>query len=76
MIANDKIGQNPDEFDNAIDNIFKVVCGMNFNKGNKSLISSYDPTHLQPIRGCPFMVFSCVITCYKIISIKFCLRTR
>ena len=32
MIADDKIGQNPAKFDNVIDNIFKVVCGMNVHK--------------------------------------------
>ena len=33
MIANDKIGQTPAEFDNAIDKIFKAVCSMNVHKG-------------------------------------------
>ena len=37
MIANEKIGQNPDKFDYVIDNIFKVVCGINFHKGKKFL---------------------------------------
>ena len=32
MIANDEISQTPSEFDNVIDNIFKVVCGINFKK--------------------------------------------
>ena len=36
MIVNDKIGQSPAEFDNLIDNIFKVVCGRNVQKENKS----------------------------------------
>ena len=36
MIANDKIGQTPAEFDNVIDNIFKVVFGRNGHKGKKS----------------------------------------
>ena len=35
MIANDKIGQTTAKFDNMIDNIFKVVCGMNVHKGKK-----------------------------------------
>ena len=35
MIANDKICQIPARFDNVIENIFKIVCGMNFHKGNK-----------------------------------------
>ena len=34
VAANDKIGQTPTEFDNTIDNIFKVVCSMNVYKGN------------------------------------------
>ena len=34
MAANEKIGQTPAEFDNVIDNIFKVFCSMNVHKGN------------------------------------------
>ena len=41
MIANEKIGQNPDKFDNVIDNIFKVVCGINVHKWNKFLLATY-----------------------------------
>ena len=41
MITNDKIGQTLDEFDNVIDNIFKVFCGMNFQKENIFLIATY-----------------------------------
>ena len=70
MIANDKIGQTPAKFDNVIDNIFEVVCGINFHKGNRFIIKTYDPTQLQPIRGRPFLVSPCVIPCYKIIPIK------
>ena len=33
MISNDEIGQTPVKFDNVIENSFKVVCGMNVNKG-------------------------------------------
>ena len=72
MIANDEIGQSPAEFDNAIDDIFKVVCGTNFQKGIKFLIATYNPTQLQPIRGRPFLVSPCVIPCYKIIPIRNC----
>ena len=36
MIANEKIGQTPDEFDNVIDNIFITFFGMNVYKGKKS----------------------------------------
>ena len=36
MIVNDKIGQSPAEFDNVINNIFKVFCGWNLQKENKS----------------------------------------
>ena len=32
MISNDKIVQTPAEFDNVMDNIFKVVCGINVHK--------------------------------------------
>ena len=70
MIANDKIGQTSSEFDNVIDNIFKVVCSMNVYNGNEFLLVTYDPTKIQPIRGRPFMVPPCVIPCYKIIPIK------
>ena len=35
MIANEKNGQTPAEFDNVIDNIFKVVCGVNVHKGKQ-----------------------------------------
>ena len=70
MIANDKIGQNPAKFDNVIDNIFKFVCDMNAQKGNKFLIAAYYPTQPQPIRGRSFLVSHCVIPCYKIIPIK------
>ena len=36
MIANDKIGQTTTKFDNLIENIFKVVCGMNVHKVKKT----------------------------------------
>ena len=58
MIANEKIGQTPAEFDNLIDNTFKVVCGMNFRKGNQFIFATSDPTKLQSIRGRLFMVYS------------------
>ena len=32
MIANNKIVQNPAKFDNVIDKIFKVFCGINVQK--------------------------------------------
>ena len=70
MISNDKIGQTPAKFDNVIDNIFKVVCGMNVHKEEKNLLETCNPTQLQPIRGRSFMVSPCVIPCYKIIPIK------
>ena len=38
IIANDKIGQTPSKLDDVIDNIFKVVCGMNFHKGKMSFL--------------------------------------
>ena len=74
IIANDKIGQTPAEFDDVIDNIFKVVCGIHVQKGNKFLLATYDPTQLQPIRGRPFLV------CYSMLQhysyLKFCPRAR
>ena len=38
MVSNEKIGQTPSEFDNVIDNIFKVGCGMNVQKVKKVLL--------------------------------------
>ena len=74
MIANNKIGQTPAEFDNDIGNILKVVCGMNVHKGKTFLLVTYDPTQLQPIRGRSFLVSHCVIPCCKIITIKHSVR--
>ena len=76
MIANDKIGQTPSEFDNVIDNIFKVVCCINVHRRKKSLLATYNPTQLQPIRVHPFLVSPCVIPCYKIIPIKNSVRAQ
>ena len=76
MIANGKIGQTPARFDNVIDNIFKVVCGMNVHKGKKNILATYNPTQLQPIRGSTFMVPPCVIPWYKIIPIKNSVRAK
>ena len=56
MIANDEFVQTPAEFDNAIDNIFKFVCGMNIHKGDKFILETYYPTQLQHIRGRPFLM--------------------
>ena len=63
MIANDKIVQTSAKFDNVIDNIFKDFFGMNVHKGKAFLLATYNPTQLQPIRGCPFLVPPCVILC-------------
>ena len=76
MISNDKIGQTPAKFDNVIDNIFKVVCGMNVQKEEKNLLETCNPTQLQPIRGRSFLVSPCVIPCYKIIPIKNSVRSQ
>ena len=35
IITNDKICQTPANFDNGIDHVFKVVCGVNVHKGKK-----------------------------------------
>ena len=43
MIANDKIGQTLAKFDNMIDNIFKVFCGINVHKGSKFILAVYYP---------------------------------
>ena len=48
IIVNDKIGQSPVEFDNMIDNIFKVVCRINIHKGKKyscNILPNTTPTY-------------------------------
>ena len=40
MLANDKIGQTPAEFDNVIKNNFKCFWGMNINKGRKFFLKN------------------------------------
>ena len=42
----------------------------------KNILAKYDPTQIQPIRGRPFMVPPCVISCCKIIPIKNSVRTQ
>ena len=59
-----------------IDNIFKVVCGMNVYKEKKNTFPTIDPTQLQPIRGRPFLVSYCAFMCYKIIPIKNYVRAQ
>ena len=76
MIDNDKIGQTSAKFDNVIDNIFKVVCGIIAHKGNKFIFSTYDPAQLQTIRGRPLLVSPCDIPCYKIILLNNLVRTQ
>ena len=76
MIADDKIGQNPAKFDNVIDNIFKVVYVMNVHKGKKIILATYNPTQLQTVRGRLFLVYPCVIPCYKIISVRNYVRAQ
>ena len=36
MIDNDESGQTPEIFDNVIDNILRILCGINFHKWKKS----------------------------------------
>ena len=75
IIANDKIGQTPDKFDNVIDNIFKVVFGMNVQKGNIyscNIRPNTTPTYYRtPIAGVPL--------CYSMLQYysyqKFCPST-
>ena len=61
MIANGKIGQNPAKFDNAIDNIFKVVCGMNVHKRNKFFMqhtNQHNSNQFEDIHlWCPLVLF-------------------
>ena len=75
MIANDKTSQNPDKFDNQIDNFSKLFAVWMFTK-EKKILATYDPTKLQHIRGRPFLVYPCVITCYKRIPIKNSVRAQ
>ena len=70
MIANDEIGQTPSKFDNVIDNIFKVVCGMNVHKGEKyscNIQPNITPTYYRTS-------ISVVPLCYS--YEKFCPCTR
>ena len=61
MIYNDKIGQTPEEFDHVIDNIFKVVCGMNVHKGKYILLqhtNQHNSNLFEDIRlWCPLVLF-------------------
>ena len=68
MIDNDKIGQTPAEFDNVIENIFKVFCGMNFHKEKSSC--KIRANKIQPIRGRPSLMYTCVIPSLKIFLSK------
>ena len=43
---------------------------MNVHKGFFFILAIYDPTQLQPIIGCLFLVSPCVIPCYKVSPIK------
>ena len=61
MIANEKIGQTPAKFDNVIDNIFKVVYGIDFHKG-KNLYLQHTNQHSSNQLGdvhfwCPLLLF-------------------
>eukprot|EP00957_Ditylum_brightwellii_P112261 8559092-Ditylum_brightwellii.AAC.1 len=68
MGTNDEMGQSQAEINNVIDNIFKVICGVNVHKANKFWLGAYGPTQLQPIWGHPFLLSPCNIPCYKIDS--------
>ena len=76
MIANDEMGQSPDQLDNVFDNVLKIVCGINVHKTNKICVGTYDPTQLQPIRGHPFLASPSIIPCYKIVPIKNSVRAQ
>ena len=77
MISNDEIGQTPDEFDNVIDNIFKVVCGMDFHKEKKFLQHSTQHNYnlLEDVHFlCPLVLFhvtkaflSKILSVYKMV---------
>ena len=47
-----------------------------FTEEEKSLLATYNPTQLRPIRVHPFLVSPCVIPCYKIIPIKNSVRAQ
>ena len=61
MIPNNKIGQNPAEFDNVIANIFKLVCDMDVHKGIFLLLVTYDPHNPNLLEyghfWCPLVLF-------------------
>ena len=75
MITNDKIGQTSAKFDNVIDIILKVVCGMNVHKGKKScnIRPNTTPTYyMTSISGFPLCYFVFQNYSYQ----NFCPRTR
>ena len=65
MIANDKIGQTPAKFDNVIDNVFKVVCGMNVHKGKKIYLQHTTQLRSNQVEDvhfwCPLVLFHVTI---------------
>lgn len=71
MGENDEMGQTLAELDNLLDNVLKVACGINLHKVNKFWLGTYNPTQLQPTRGCPFLLSPCFIPCCKIVPIKY-----
>ena len=76
MISNDKIGQIPAKFDIVIDNIFKVVCGINVHKGKNisycNMRPNTNPTYKRKsISGAPL----CYSMLHDYYYQKFCPRT-
>ena len=44
--------------------------------GEKHILETYGQRQLQPVKGRPFTLSSCVIPCYKIIPIKNYIRAQ
>ena len=61
MTDNEKNGQSPAKFNNTIDNIFKVFCGMNVHKGEKIFLkhmTQHKYNLLEDVHlWCPLVLF-------------------
>ena len=81
MVSNDKICQTPAKFDIEIDNIFKVVCGMNVHKGKKLFMqhmTQHNSNLLEDVHlWCPLVLFhvtksflSNILSAYKMLTFQ------
>ena len=75
MIANDKIGQTPAEFDNLIDNIFKVFAVLMF-KRVKIYLQHTTQHSSNQLEDAPFWCPLVFFHVTKLFLLKNCPRTR